>query len=189
MPLPNERWRRAPERWMSKRSGSSNLGSVAVGRTEQHQHSGPLGDHGSLAEVDVGACLPPPHALTAGVEPESFLDSVGDQRRLGTDLGPLVGVLCQQPHCIGQQVGGGLVAGDPEPHDDAGDLGLADRLVVGVADVEQGGGEVVGPVDLAALHVFRAVLPQRRHVLRHAQLLALVRVPEHDGQSVPRPTP
>ena len=79
------------------------------------------------------------------------------------------------------------MAGDPEPHDHAGDLGLADRFVVGVADVEQGGGEVVGPVDLAALHMLRAVLPQRRHVLRHAQLLALVRVAEHDGQPVSAP--
>ena len=66
------------------------------------------------------------------VPAQHLLDRVRDQRRVGDQLGALVGVPVERDDTVGDELGGGLVAGDGELEQAVRDLLVGERHLVAV---------------------------------------------------------
>ena len=111
---------------------------VVVGGAGDQDHPRVGGD-GDAVQGDV---LLDPAALVVRrrVPAEHLLDRVRDERRVGHQLGPLVGVPVERDDAVGDQLGGGLVAGDGELEQSVRDLLVGERDLVAVV-VGHGRGE------------------------------------------------
>ena len=111
-----------------------------------------------------------------GLEAQRLLDRVGDERRVGDDLAPLVGMLAQHLAQPPDQPAGGLVAGAGQH------LGVGQDLLAGEAaaraglvlelGVEQHGHEVVGGMVDPPVDVLGVDVPVGDGLLAHRHRLA-----------------
>ena len=141
MPLPNEMCWAALARWMSNVSGSSNSSGWRFADGEVHEDLGAGRDVVAGQRRRLGRD-PAPRDL-ARLVPQHLLDGVGDQRRIGDELAPLVAPRQEADEAVADQVGDGLVTGEREAVDDRLDLAIGELVGVGVVGVEQLGREVV----------------------------------------------
>ena len=124
MPKPNAMW------WRAERSSpvASGDGYVASSRLIERgrEDDAVAGPDRLSADLDV-LLGHPQHAVRDGQEPHQLLDGGRHQARLGPQLGQLLGVLEQGEGAERDHVGGRLVAGDQQDHDEP------DQLLAGPA--------------------------------------------------------
>jgi hypothetical protein len=109
---------------MSNRSGSVN--TVAVCRGVVDDHAVVLGDVlAAELEVTGGGAAELDHRRA---EPQHLLDRARQQRQVRTQPGELVRVLGQREHRVGEQVTGGVVAGDHQQLEEAVEIAVGEPL-------------------------------------------------------------
>ena len=103
---------------------------VVVGRAGDEDHPRVGGD-GDAVQGDV---LLDPAALVVRrrVPAQHLLDRVRDERRVGDQLGALVGVPVERDDAVGDELGGGLVPGDGQLEQAVRDLLVRERHLVAV---------------------------------------------------------
>ena len=158
---------------------------LAVGGGEVEQDPRPRGEV-VAGERRVAGRDPPPRDL-ARLEAQDLLDGVGDQRRIGDELGPGVAARQQAGEAVADQVGDRLVAGERQAVDDRLDLVVGDVVGMGVVGVEQLGGEVVGAVVALVGRELAAVAPVAEHPLGDLDLLGARGVAPRERLAVAAP--
>ena len=97
--------------------GVGDPGRVAVGGTEVAE-DGLAGVHGDTADVDVGGGGPVQRAR-GRVDPQQLLHGTGNERGIGHQLGPRLGVACEVGEPEGERVGHGI---EPRHHEQVRDV-------------------------------------------------------------------
>ena len=157
-PMPNERcgfgWR-----WMSNASRVVEHGLVAVGRRVVHRHL-VAGRDRHVVQHGVGGGGAPEVVERVG-PPQDLLDRAGDERRVGAQLGELVGVVEQREQPRRQHRLGGVVAGGDELHEEAAEVEVGHRPAAEVALQDQRGEVFAGGLGAARARELDGV---HRHV-------------------------
>ena len=185
MPLPNEMCWEALARWMSNVSGSSNSVGLAVGRGEVHEDLGAGRDVVPGKRRRLGGD-PAPRDLTR-LEPQHLLDGVGDQRRVGDELAPLVAPRQEAHQAVADQVGDGLVTGEREAVDDRLDLAIREVVGVGVVGVEELRCEIIVTCVTFGCREVAAVAPVGEHLLGDLGLFGRRRLAPRERLAVAAP--
>ena len=185
MPLPNEMWRAAFGRWMSKSSGSAKTSGWRLAAAKLSRIRVPAGR--SWPASVVSRVVTRRHEIWLDWKRRTSSTALGISDGSAHELGPRVAARQQAREAVADQVGHRLVAGERQAVDDRLDLVVGDVVGMGVVGVEQLGGEVVGPVVALVGRELAAVAPVAEHPLGDLDLLGAGGVAPRERLAVTAP--